>query len=60
MENIKEYAARKKAELKKYLEDSDLHLKTVVIRVGENPASAAYVKGKSNYKKTEFPVIAAK
>ena len=46
MENIKEYAARKKAELKKYLEDNDLHLKTVVIRVGENPASAAYVKGK--------------
>ena len=46
MENIKEYTARKKAELKKYLEDNDLHLKTVVIRVGENPASAAYVKGK--------------
>ena len=47
MENIKEYAARKKAELKKYLEDNNLHLKTVVIRVGENPASAAYVKGKA-------------
>ena len=46
MQNIKEYTARKKAELKKYLEDNDLHLKTVVIRVGENPASAAYVKGK--------------
>lgn len=46
MENIKEYATRKKAELKKYLEDNNLHLKTVVIRVGENPASAAYVKGK--------------
>ena len=46
MENIKEYTARKKAELKKYLEDNDLHLKTVVIRVGENTASAAYVKGK--------------
>lgn len=46
MENIKEYTARKKAELKKYLEDNNLHLKTVVIRVGENPASAAYVKGK--------------
>ena len=41
MQNIKEYTARKKAELKKYLEDNDLHLKTVVIRVGENPASAA-------------------
>lgn len=46
MENIKEYTARKKAELKKYLEDNNLHLKTVVIRVGENPASSAYVKGK--------------
>ena len=46
MQNIKEYTARKKAELKKYLEDNNLHLKTVVIRVGENPASAAYVKGK--------------
>ena len=46
MQNIKEYTARKKTELKKYLEDNNLHLKTVVIRVGENPASAAYVKGK--------------
>lgn len=46
MENIKEYTARKKTELKKYLEDNNLHLKTVVIRVGENPASVAYVKGK--------------
>lgn len=55
MENIKEYAARKKAELKKYLEETEAKrlleygrskIKTVVIRVGENPASAAYVKGK--------------
>lgn len=55
MENIKEYTARKKAELKKYLEDTEAKrllehgrskIKTVVIRVGENQASAAYVKGK--------------
>lgn len=55
MENIKEYTARKKAELKKYLEETEAKrlleygrskIKTVVIRVGENPASAAYVKGK--------------
>lgn len=55
MENIKEYTARKKAELKRYLEETEAKrlleygrskIKTVVIRVGENPASAAYVKGK--------------
>ena len=46
MENIKEYAARKKAELKDYIEKNNLHLKTVVIRVGDNPASEAYVRGK--------------
>lgn len=46
MENIKEYAARKKQELKSYLETNNIKLKTVVIRVGENPASAAYVRGK--------------
>lgn len=46
MENIKEYTARKKEELKKYLIDNNLHLKTVVIMVGENAASEAYVRGK--------------
>jgi len=46
MENIKEYAARKKQELKEYLDTNNIKVKTVVIRVGENPASAAYVRGK--------------
>lgn len=46
MKNIKEYCSDKKAELKKYLEDNGIHIKTVVVQVGDNPASNAYIKGK--------------
>ena len=46
MENIKEYTARKKVELKEYLIKNNINVKTVIIQVGDNPASNAYVKGK--------------
>lgn len=46
MKNIKEYCAEKKAELKKYIEDNNLHIKTVIVQVGDNQASNAYIKGK--------------
>ncbi len=46
MKNIKEYCVDKKAELKKYLEDNNLHIKTVIVQVGDNQASNAYIKGK--------------
>ena len=46
MKNIKEYCAEKKAELKKYIEENNLHIKTVIVQVGDNQASNAYIKGK--------------
>lgn len=55
MENIKEYTARKKAELKKYLEETEAKrlleygrskIKTVVIQVGSVESSNRYVAGK--------------
>lgn len=46
MKNIKEYCAEKKEELKNYIRDNDLQIRTVIIQVGDNQASNAYIKGK--------------
>lgn len=46
MENIKEYVARKKQELKEEITANNYKIKLVIIQVGDNPASNAYVKGK--------------
>lgn len=46
MENIKEYTARKKAELKKYIDGLEKKPKLVIIQVGNVEASNRYVKNK--------------
>lgn len=46
MENIKEYVARKKQELKEEIENNNYKIKSVVVQVGDNPASNAYIKNK--------------
>lgn len=46
MENIKEYVARKKQELKEEIEKNNYHIKSVVVQVGNLEASNRYVAGK--------------
>ncbi len=46
MQNIKEYVALKKEEIKREIENNKYEIQTVVIQVGDNPASNAYIKGK--------------
>ena len=46
MQNIKEYVALKKEEIKKEIEANGYKIRTAIIQVGDNPASNAYIKGK--------------
>lgn len=46
MKNIREYCAEKKFELQKTIAENDYKIKTLIIQVGDNPASNAYIKGK--------------
>ena len=46
MLTCKEYTELKKKELKKYIEEHDLHPCLVVIQVGDRPESNSYIRGK--------------
>lgn len=46
MLTCKEYTDLKKKELKKYIEEHDLHPTLVVIQVGDRPESNSYIRGK--------------
>jgi methylenetetrahydrofolate dehydrogenase (NADP+)/methenyltetrahydrofolate cyclohydrolase len=46
MLTCKEYTELKKKELKKYIEEHDLHPTLVVIQVGDRPESNSYIRGK--------------
>lgn len=46
MDNIKEYVARKKEELRNYISEHNYNIHTIVCQVGEVPASTKYVAGK--------------
>ena len=52
MESIKEYAAKRKKDLRNYLLEFnhkyDVAVVLAIIQVGDNPASNAYIKGKLN------------
>lgn len=46
MISIKEYVAKRKEEIKEYLQSLDRPLHLAIIQVGDNPASNSYIKGK--------------
>ena len=46
MLTCKEYAAKRKEELKQYITEKGLHPCLVVIQVGDDPASNSYIRGK--------------
>lgn len=46
MLTCKEYAAKRKKELKEYISEKGLHPCLVVIQVGDDPASNSYIRGK--------------
>lgn len=46
MQNIKEYVANKKEELRAYINSLTKKLTIAVVQVGDDPASCSYIKGK--------------